>query len=261
MKIAAIYDIHGNLPALEAVIKVIKVIEPDHVVVGGDVVAGPMPAQCLEMLKELSKDFPTSFIHGNAESEVIRAAAGENPQGFTETNNEIAHWVAAQLSPEQIAEIKSWSLTYTLETETNGDVLFCHATPQNDVDIFTTNSSDEKVERFFEGITNPLVVCGHTHMQVDRELANTRIINAGSVGMSFTSPGAYWLLIADGEVSFNYTMYNLEDAAAQILATDFPNAEAFVQNSVLATPTEDDAIVKLTRLAMMQDEERVNVMG
>ena len=257
MKIAAIYDIHGNLPALEAVIKVIKEIDPDHIVVGGDVVTGPMPVECLEALKELNESYQMSYIHGNAESEVLRAVAGEEPRGFTENNDAIAQWVASKLSAEQLEEIKSWSLTCTIENAHGDEILFCHATPQNDIDVFTSNSSDEKVERFFEGVTNPMVVCGHTHMQIERELENTRLINAGSVGMSFTSPGAYWLLIADGEVSFNHTMYNLEDAAARLSKTDFPNVEAFVANNVLSTKSEDDAIAMLTRLAMIQDEQRV----
>jgi predicted phosphodiesterase len=70
MRLAALYDIHGNLPALEAVIEDIYREKVDCIVVGGDVVAGPMPRETLTLLQEGT--IPTHFIHGNAESEVLQ---------------------------------------------------------------------------------------------------------------------------------------------------------------------------------------------
>ena len=258
MKIAALYDIHGNLPALESVIEVIKKVEPDHIVIGGDVVAGPMPVECLNTLKALSEKYPMSFIHGNAESEVLRALAGEAPNGFSERNDDIAQWVASKLSEEHIEWIKSWTLTKSIISNTGDDILFCHATPQNDVDIFTSNSPDEKVESFFEGISNTFVVCGHTHIQVDRQLANTRVLNAGSVGMSFSAQGAHWLIIDHEDLSFNHTKYNLVDAAARIRETDYPFADDFADNNVLSNPSTSKALDMLNALAEKQEAERVS---
>ncbi|MFZ1398175.1 MAG: metallophosphoesterase, partial [Candidatus Promineifilaceae bacterium] len=91
MRIAAVYDIHGNLPALEAVLSEIVKESVDCIVVGGDVVAGPLPNESLQLLQSL--DIPTQFIRGNAESELLRHLAGEPPGGLSERANEEARWV------------------------------------------------------------------------------------------------------------------------------------------------------------------------
>ena len=75
-------------------------------------------------------------------------------------------------------------------------MLFCHATPQNDVDVFTERTPEERVAPCFAGVDADLVVCGHTHMQFDRTIAGVRVVNAGSVGMAYEeAPGAYWALL------------------------------------------------------------------
>jgi len=74
MKIAALYDIHGNLPALNAVLAELEGVQPDVVVVGGDIVSGPMPRQTLECLGQLGKQ--ARYIRGNADREVVAAFDG-----------------------------------------------------------------------------------------------------------------------------------------------------------------------------------------
>src|SRR5437868_5994798 len=80
-------------------------------------------------------------------------------------------------------------------TQRIAGVLYCHASPRNDLDIFTERTPEERIAFLFEGLDVPVVVCGHTHMQFERTVAGVRVINAGSVGMPYEDePGAYWLL-------------------------------------------------------------------
>jgi predicted phosphodiesterase len=107
-----------------------------------------------------------------------------------------------------------------------GDVLFCHATPRNDTEIFTTLTPEDRLLAVFEGLGASAVVCGHTHMQFDRIIGTTRSVNAGSVGMPFGEPGTDWLLLGP-DVQFQHTHYDLARAADQIRSTAYPQAEAF----------------------------------
>ena len=78
-------------------------------------------------------------------------------------------------------------------------------------------------------------VCGHTHVQFDVRVGRTRVVNAGSVGMPFEKPGAYWLLL-DGGVELRRTEYDLEEAADAVRRTAFPNAEEFASVYILNPP-------------------------
>jgi hypothetical protein len=105
MPIAALYDIHGNLPALDAVLADLEHEQVDTIVVGGDVVPGPMPVETLERL--LGLDLPVRFLHGNGESAVLAEAAGEDP-GVPEAVREVIRWTAEALGPALLEEIRGW---------------------------------------------------------------------------------------------------------------------------------------------------------
>src|SRR6266446_5718181 len=100
MKIAALYDIHGNLPALNALLEELKEVQPDLIVVGGDIVSGPMPGQTLERLRQLGDQ--VRFIRGNADREVV-TAFDDQPLSPTmpEAGRAVTHWVAEQLTRSQ----------------------------------------------------------------------------------------------------------------------------------------------------------------
>lgn len=236
MKLAVLYDIHGNQPALEAVLAEVRRSGADHVVVGGDVVAGPMPAQCLRMLRSL--EMPLTCIRGNGERVVLGARQGgeissEVPAAF----HEVIRWNAAEIDDDLAQWIGEWPPTARVRVPTLGDVLFCHATPRNDLDIFTRETPAERLAPIFATVDAALVVCGHTHMQFDRLVGDVRVVNAGSVGMPFQSPGAYWLDI-DDQPRLRQTAYDREAAAAQIRATAYPQAEYFAARHVLSAPEE-----------------------
>jgi putative phosphoesterase len=245
MRVAAIYDIHGNLPALQAVLHDIAQSGVDLVVVGGDVVAGPMPRQTLACL--LSLAIPVQFIQGNADREVVAQMAGIDTSTLPDHVRAILRWVAQQLHSDHAQVLAGWPATLQVEVSGIGQVLFCHATPQNDIDVFTRLTPEERLLPVFAGLTVPLVVCGHTHMQFDRTIGGVRVANAGSVGMPYGQTGAHWLLLGPN-VQFRHTHYDLTQAAVLIRATDYPQAEDFAARNILNPPSEAEVLEVFTKM-------------
>jgi len=229
-RVAAMYDIHGNLPALEAVLRDVRGAGVDHVIVGGDVLPGPMPRECLALLQSL--DLPMQCIVGNGDREVI-APTGTVPEAYVES----MRWNAEQLRPEDVRMLGDWPLTVRVAVDGIGDVVFCHATPRNDTEIFTRLTPEDRLLPIFGALDAALAVCGHTHMQFDRRVGSVRVVNAGSVGMPFGEPGAYWVLLGPG-VELRRTTYDLAAAAQRIRATAYPAAEEFASSNVLNPPAE-----------------------
>jgi len=242
MKIAALYDIHGNLPALEAVLKEVEILNVDQLVIGGDAVLGPMSKDCLDTL--LTQDIPTSFIIGNAETAALNQMQGKSPGKFPENVLEDIEFTANELITEHQQLISNWPKTITLEVDGFGKILFCHATPRDEFEIFTIRTQEDKLLKIFDEADADIVICGHTHMQFDRMIGKTRVINAGSVGMPFGKTGADWLLI-DSSIELRNTTYDLEKAAAIIKQTEYPEANHFAENNVLNPPSEEDMLEKL----------------
>lgn len=236
MIIAAIYDIHGNLPALNAVLKDIEEINPDSIVVGGDIVSGPMPKQTLERLLSLGDTL--KFIRGNGDREVTMAFDGKNlPSAMSEQGRKRTKWVAEQLTESQRDFLSELPTTITIPVDGLGDILFCHATPASDEEIFTQLTSQEHLNNIFSGIQQKMVICGHTHMQFERNVNDIQIFNAGSVGMPFADkPGAYWILLSPKGIEFCRTTYDFEIAAQEIIASGDPQGHEFAEKNVLEIP-------------------------
>jgi putative phosphoesterase len=180
MRTATLYDVHGNLPALEAVLA--EIPEDATIVVGGDVVAGgAQPSETLERLRAIGDR--VVWIRGNADRELMPGEPGLAPAGMLDATREA-------LTREQIEFLHALPPTAQIDR-----VLFCHATPRNDVDIFTERTPEERLVEIFADVDADIVVCGHTHMQFERSIAGKRVINSGSVGMPYEDePGAYWTL-------------------------------------------------------------------
>ena len=180
MAIATLYDVHGNLRALEAVLR--EVPDDATIVVGGDVVlGGPEPSETLERLRGLGDRI--LWLRGNADRELTPGETRLAPVDLLDATR-------AALTEEQIAFLHALPPTLQIDR-----VLFCHATPRNDVDIFTPLTPEERVAPAFAGVDADVVVCGHTHTQFERTIAGKRVINSGSVGSPYEDePGAYWTL-------------------------------------------------------------------
>ena len=243
MRVAVLNDIHGNLPALDAVLSDVRDARVDRVIVGGDVVPGPMTRETFQTLASL--EIPVDYLYGNGETAVRAAMDGRDHPAVPEMYRPLLRWTARHLESEYGAFLAGWPKTQHLSIDGIGDVLFCHGTPRDENEVFTRLTPDEMLGPMFDGVTAALVVCGHTHMPFDRRIGAIRIVNSGSVGMPFGPPGADWLLLgpAPGEsprsdVVFRHTDYDLEAAAARIRATDYPDAENFAAQYVLNPPTE-----------------------
>ncbi len=246
MRIAALYDIHGNLPALEAVVAEVLSARVDFIVVGGDVLPGPMVNEPLELLMTLP--VPVAYLRGNGDREVLAQRRGQ-ASSLPEAVLESIRWCAAELSEEHESMMREWPESVRLALPGLGEVLFCHATPRNDTEIFTRETPEESLLPVFGDSGASLVVCGHTHMQFDRTVGGVRVVNAGSVGMPFGAAGAYWLLLADG-IELRRTSYDLEGAAERIRATGYPQRNAFAHDNVLHPPTEEAMLARLGAAAL-----------
>ncbi len=180
MSIATLYDVHGNLPALEAVLR--EVPDDATIVVGGDVAAGgAQPGETIERLRALGDR--VVWIRGNADRELYPGEEGLAPPGVLDETR-------ARLTEEQIEFLHDLPPTAQID-----GVLYCHATPRNDVDIFTERTPEDRLVEIFAGVDADVVVCGHTHSQFERTIAGKRVVNSGSVGMPYEiEPGAYWTL-------------------------------------------------------------------
>ena len=212
MRVAALYDIHGNVHALDAVM---AEVDADLILVGGDAVSGPWPSETLERLRGFGER--VRFIRGNADREVASERPGLAPPA-------VMDFVRKQLTEEQIAFLGTWLLIESLEVDGLGSVLFCHATPRNDEEILTRVSAEERWRDALAGVDQPTVVCGHTHVQFDRRIGETRLVNSGSVGMPYEDePGAYWTLLGP-EIEFRRTQYEPGDIQASGWPEEWPTA-------------------------------------
>jgi predicted phosphodiesterase len=247
MRVAALFDIHGNLPALDAVLTEVRDSGVDHIVVGGDVLPGPMPRETMARL--LGLDIPAEFIYGNGDLAILAQLRAAHPSDVTywgtssgaplpEPYGELFRWTGRQVREYQDV-LASWPLTTTVEIDGLGKVLFCHATPRNEVEIFTRLTPEERLVPVFVGVDASVVVCGHTHMQFDRRVGRLRVINAGSVGMPFATTGADWLLLGP-EIELRKTTYDTAAAAEQFRRTDYPMVEEMAVRYILNPPSEQE---------------------
>ncbi len=186
MRVAALYDIHGNLRALDAIL---AVAQADEIVIGGDIVLGGHSRETLERVMALGPR--THVIRGNCDRLVVDAFDGRPlPPKLPAAVQDSVRATAAQLDQRH----RDY-LAVLPETIVLGSVLFCHETARDDDEIFAVDTPADAVRLMFAGVTQPLVVCGHTHVQFDRVIDGLRIVNAGSVGMPLGPPGAYWVLL------------------------------------------------------------------
>lgn len=239
MRVAALYDIHANLPALEAVLDDVCRAGADRIVIGGDVLPGPMPRETIAALQAV--DLPIDFIRGNGDREVLAEMEGIENRALPEQARVAIRWVAGQLDPDDETFLSAWPATLRMQIEPLGDVLFCHATPRSDTEMFTHATPCSALAPIFSEIDAQLVVCGHTHMQFDRIVGGVRVVNAGSVGMPFGEAGAYWMLLGT-EVELRRTAYDLADAAIRIRNTGYPHAEEFAARNILNPPSEAEML-------------------
>lgn len=182
-------------------------------------------------------------VHGNepALDAALGAAAGATPESLPEFIREPIRWAASQLSQSDRDFLAELPATITLEIAGVGRVLFCHATPASDETIFTRETREDRVRQHFQGVSETVVVCGHTHMQFRRVVGHVEIVNAGSVGMPYGSPGAHWLRLGPS-IELCQTAYDAAAAARTLRRSAFPDVATFIERSVLNPPPESEML-------------------
>jgi putative phosphoesterase len=244
--VAAIYDVHGNLPALEAVLAELESVKPDLIVVGGDVVAGPMPTEVMHRLVTLG--YSICFVRGNADREVV-AAYDDRPHAdpieVADPAERVAAYAASKIDREHRDLLASFAERLIVEVEGVGQVLFCHGSPRSDEEIVTAATTEVRLREILAGVDQDIVVCGHTHAQFDRRVGAKRVINAGSVGMPYQGRpvGAFWLLLGADGVSLRRSDYNLDRAVERIRATGYSEAEDMAQ--ILLEPPDPEWVADI----------------
>ena len=236
MKVLALYDIHGNIDALDAVLGDPRAADPDRIVVGGDAVPGPFAGSTLARLDDLPS--AVSWIRGNGEREVAEAVDGP-PAAPDDLTRHTAAITAAEIGDARARALGALPLTLELD-----DVLYCHASPRRDDEMLTRMSSAERWADALVGVDAPLVVGGHTHQQDDRMVGGTRFVNAGSVGLPYEGDAAaYWLWVVDGDPHLRRTAYDAAGAGGRILAGGWPDERSV--SAALIEPMEPRVITEI----------------
>jgi predicted phosphodiesterase len=201
--LGVLYDIHGNLPALEAVLAAADAEGVDRWLLGGDYgTPSPWPLETLDRLQGLPQ---STWIRGNGER-WLREPPLDRPEVME------SYELFTGALPEETIE---WLYGLPPQAELDG-VLFVHGSPFSDVESFAPQPEPEE-ERLLAGVRDRLVVFGHSHQQFRRPGPHrTELLNPGSAGMPLDGDTrAAWAVRADdGELAFRRTEYDLERALA-----------------------------------------------
>ena len=238
MRVAVLSDIHGVLPALEAVLAEPDVAAADLVVLTGDLAAGPQPLETIDMLRNLGER--AVWVRGNADRELVAYRRGEQ----SSIPDPISPWAAEQLRQDQLELLAGLPLSATIEVSGIGTTVFCHATPRDDEEVVLVDSRPDRWAEVFAGLDDAVsgVVCGHTHMPFTRLADRRLVVNPGSVGMPYGGAGAHWALLGPG-VELRVTEFNLDKACDQIAAeSGYPDAREWAEYYVRSSASDFEAI-------------------
>ena len=241
MTVAALCDIHGNLPALDAVLADPAFARADVVVIGGDVAAGPLPAEVLDRLAQL--ELPIRWVRGNADREVVASFDRGDTDASVHPDDPAARadaYTAGRITRAQRDLLAGFEDVVSLE-----GALFCHGSPRDDNEIITALTPAERLAPMLDGVDEALVVCGHTHHQFELRAGEQRVVNAGSVGMPYQGDAAaFWLLVEGGEHELRRTDIDVDAVAAAIRASGYPDAEHLIE-MCLVEPVEAAYVARL----------------
>jgi len=231
-QVAAIYDIHGNASALDAVLAEVEKCGVDTIVIGGDLAWGPQPRLVMERIMSLRGN--VHFIKGNADREVGQRYGVE--QGLDDWVAEINQWCSDQLTQQQKGFLNQLNENVTVNIDGLGEVLFVHGSPRSDEEAIRKDTPEAEIEPMINSVRQTTIVCGHTHIQFDLTVLGKRIINAGSVGLQSAARGACWALLGP-DVELRETEYDYQHASEQIRQSGVPMANDFADH-VLNPPKE-----------------------
>jgi predicted phosphodiesterase len=212
-----------------------------QLVFGGDLAAGPMPAETLDRIMALD----ALVLRGNADRMLL-----EGPSGGL-----VDEWMVGQLADRHREYIAALPEQIDLDVKGVGPVLFCHGSPRSDEEMMLATTPDEWMREMLADVEADVVVCGHTHMQFDRHVDRWRVVNAGSVGLAYGAPGAHWLALGPG-VEHRRTPYDANAFADRVKTLEWPIAERFAEENVRTVPSEQEALEFFEKAAAEQWAER-----
>lgn len=245
-RVAVLADIHGNLPALDAVLREVDAAGADLVVLLGDIALGPLPGPTLDRLAGLGDR--AVWVHGNCEREMVTAFdGGEVPGPFAAD----AVASAALIDRAHRDLLDGLPLTVTVDIDGLGPTLFCHASPRRDDEMLLVDSPPQRWAGALAGVGAGTVCLGHTHMPFDRLADRQRVLNPGSVGMPYGHAGAAWALLGP-DVTLRRTEYDTAAAARQIGASKLANAGEWASEYVLQHYSDAEALAAFTQIARDQ---------
>jgi len=249
-RVAVLADIHGNLPALEAVLADVERAGVDLIVLNGDLADGPFPVETLDLLAGLGDR--ALWLRGNGDRWLVESRTGRfnHPDPATE---ECIHWASKRIGGAQHDRLAALPLLHRLSVAGLGKVGLCHATCRSDNEMFLVDGTLTQAEAAFASLDAETIVVGHCHMPFDRLANRRRVVNAGSVGMPYGHPGASWALLGP-DIVLKRTLFDVEQAAMRILATGMPGAEQFVLTYVRATPSDAEALDAYHAVVRRQQE-------
>jgi predicted phosphodiesterase len=213
--LGVLYDVHGNLPALEAVLAEAASEDVDEWLLGGDYCAfGPWPVETLARLRELPN---AAWIRGNGERWLV-----DPPQDLPAEALEFIHAALASSIAQLPAADIDWLIGLPAFAD-HEDAFYCHGSPRSDVDSFAPDPRDDD-ERLLAGVNERQVVFGHSHVQFRRPGPNdTDLVNPGSVGMPLDGDtrAAWAVRPANGELELRRTAYDVAPAVEKMREYDW----------------------------------------
>jgi putative phosphoesterase len=213
---AVIYDVHGNLPALEAVLAAARGDGIERVVCGGDVALfGAHPAECVERLRAFDDELIA--VRGNCDRYLLQ------PPDVPADELDVVSWTRAALGEERVAWLGGLPSVAEIDEH---DALVVHASPRSDEDVILPDTDASAVGEMLAGTRRRLLLCGHVHIQYRRDVDGTELVNPGSVGLPADGDRrSAWAVLEDGKVSFRRTAYDVDQVIAELGAIGHPSAD------------------------------------
>jgi predicted phosphodiesterase len=236
VRVGLISDIHGNRIALDAVLAELRRDAPDLIVCLGDVAVGPQPRESLDAIRGLG----CPVVLGNWDAAFIDGAVPAATNDTAAIVNEIHGWWSDLIDDDDRAFLRSF--VPQLELDLDGvRALAFHGSPRSCDDWIFSTTPDDELEPMFEPDRPPLLLGGHTHVQLARRWHQSLIVNPGSIGLPFldwwpkevrVAPWAeYAVVTADRgslQVDLRRAPFDVDAHLALARASGMPHAEWWI---------------------------------
>jgi predicted phosphodiesterase len=242
-RLAVLADIHGNSTALRAVLTdLTKQGGTDAVLILGDLaVFGPDPVGVLNLLRQFGSAY---YVRGNTDRYLVEENYPGQPDGDDWQSQVLASfpWTAQQLGRTGLKFLADLPDRQLLRLSPQHTILAVHGSPRSDEENIRPETPETELIKMMPEPWYNLLLCAHTHLPCDRTVAGRRIVNVGSVGLSFDgNPRASYVLLelqpnGDYRIEFRRVSYDIEAVVRQLIAFNHPTAEVTAYNLRAARP-------------------------